>query len=180
MVPRRPRGSPPSANNGLVFVYDTATWRELSRFGQGFHTHDLAYDPTGGRLAVTSTVQDEVRVVDANDGTVHWSYRHRWDVQAVAWHPDGRRLATACNDNLVRILDVTQKDRPLRLTIAGHLSSVVDVAFHPDGEPAGELRLGRHGPGLGREHGKGRRERAGRHGQQDSASARTAAGWLPR
>lgn len=119
-------------DKALVHVYDTATWRAVSRFGQGFDAYHLAYDPAGDRLAVTSAVQDEVRVINAHDGAVLWRFRHPADVQAVAWHPEGRLLATACNDTFVRLLDVTRTGGPL-LTIDGHLSSVTDVAFHPEG-----------------------------------------------
>jgi eukaryotic-like serine/threonine-protein kinase len=121
-------------DNGLVFVYDATSWREVSRFSQDFRAHDLAYDPTGGRLAISSASQSEVRVVDPKDGSVLWKYHHPSDVQAVAWHPGGRLLATACNDSFVRILDVTQADRPVRQTMSGHLSVVTDVAFHPEGD----------------------------------------------
>lgn len=57
--------------------------------------------------------------------------RHGGAVLAVAFSPDGRRLATACEDGSARLWDVSTGSplsRPLK-----HKGPVRAVAFHPDG-----------------------------------------------
>src|SRR5262249_12212342 len=53
-------------------------------------------------------------------------------VPAVAFHPDGQRLATAGGDGMVKIWEV-KTGRPAG-TYRGHTRSVRSLAFSPDGE----------------------------------------------
>jgi WD40 repeat protein len=52
-------------------------------------------------------------------------------ITCVAFSPDGRRLATAGRDLLVRLWDVQSGE--LIRTLKGHMAAVFDVAFAPDG-----------------------------------------------
>jgi WD40 repeat protein len=56
---------------------------------------------------------------------------HPGDVRSVAFNPDGKRLASACSDGMVRVWDAQtgQEIRALR----GHTDVVCCVAFSPDG-----------------------------------------------
>ena len=60
------------------------------------------------------------------------SLHHGGEVLAVAFSPDGRRLATACTDAVARIWDVAT-GRPLVPDLA-HDGAVLAVAFSPDGK----------------------------------------------
>ena len=56
---------------------------------------------------------------------------HTGGVQAVAWSPDGTRLATAGDDGTVRVWDAATGAPPRTLT--GHTGGVRAVALVPDG-----------------------------------------------
>jgi WD40 repeat protein len=64
-------------------------------------------------------------------------------VNAVSWSPDGKSLASASNDNAVRIWDAqtgqvqcTNWTSPV-VTLIGHWHSVFGVCFSPDGSKLG-------------------------------------------
>ena len=53
-------------------------------------------------------------------------------VYGVTLSPDGRRLASGCADNTIRIWDMTRHDQVTELR--GHNGFVKSVAFSPDGK----------------------------------------------
>src|SRR5262249_58831813 len=57
---------------------------------------------------------------------------HSTSVYAVAFSPDGRRLASGSGDRTVRVWDASSGKALLRLQ--GHTSQVVGVAFSADGK----------------------------------------------
>jgi WD40 repeat protein len=61
-----------------------------------------------------------------------WQLAHADAIQGVAFSPDGRVLATAGNDGLMRLLDV-ETGKQIR-AMSGHNASVRSIAFSPDGK----------------------------------------------
>src|SRR5439155_11009451 len=57
---------------------------------------------------------------------------HTWEVFSVAFSPDGKRIASGSQDNMVKVWDA-QTGKEL-LTLKGHTGYVNSVAFSPDGK----------------------------------------------
>jgi WD40 repeat protein len=95
-----------------------------------------AYDTAGRWLAVCSNPGDrvpgEVKVFDAATGRLGFTLRgHTSNVVAVAFSPDGSRIATASFDQTVKLWDAATGREAF--TIRGHKGGVLSVAFSPDG-----------------------------------------------
>ncbi len=108
------------------------------------HIHDLAFSPRGDLLAVAGGAPAEAGIVEvfstklkiSPDGKAkHRELKFRAEPQsdliyAVAWSPDGRRLATASYDHTVAILDAASGKRLHKLQ--GHSRGVLAVCWLPD------------------------------------------------
>ena len=57
---------------------------------------------------------------------------HSGMIAAVAFHPDGKTLASAGYDQTIKLWDVVTGE--LRLTLAGHTANIIALAFSPDGD----------------------------------------------
>jgi WD40 repeat protein/serine/threonine protein kinase len=138
-----------------VKLWDVESTRELAIFrGHEQYIMDVAFRPDGRQLA-SCGLDATVKVWDlepltnrggagetptagetASDGELTQEFRtlrgHTMPVQAVAFSPDGRRLATAGWDGAVRIWDVNTH-RTVR-TFRGHTTGVSTAEFRRDGK----------------------------------------------
>ncbi|MBL9126192.1 MAG: hypothetical protein JNL97_01035, partial [Verrucomicrobiales bacterium] len=94
-----------------------------------------AFSPDGARLAISPDHRadsTDVLVLDTATGVVEGSLigNGSW-VPALAFSPDGRNLATAGADQLIRIWDVASRRQTASLR--GHLLEVNALAWSPDG-----------------------------------------------
>src|SRR5262249_44314712 len=99
---------------------------------------DLAYSPDGKTLVSSGgglNNQDtggEVKAWDLATGKELWSARGELGgIWGVAFAPDGKTVAGACQDGTIRVWDAaTGKEQP---PLKGHTSRVIYVAYTPNG-----------------------------------------------
>ncbi|TQM30854.1 TIR domain-containing protein [Nocardia bhagyanarayanae] len=98
----------------------------------GASAYSVQFSPDGTRVATTRG--DSIELVDA--GT--WQRigalmtGHEFEVNKLAFSPDGRRIASASRDGTVRLWD-TETQQPIGEPLRGHIGPVMTVAFSPDG-----------------------------------------------
>lgn len=93
----------------------------------------MAWSPDGSMLAF-GNIGGELRIVDAETGqTLHLRPAHPNEkVLAVAWHPTRPFLASAGDDRLIKIWDLSDWEKPR--TLRGHTFRIWSLAFSPDGQ----------------------------------------------
>ena len=111
-----------------------------ARLGKG-GINAIAYSPDGTRLAVSSAIG--IWMYDTHSGKelevfVAWNadaavkQTGPVSVGDIAFSPDGRTLASAGYDSIVRLWDAATGKQ--KATFTGHEQNVVQIAFSPDGK----------------------------------------------
>jgi YD repeat-containing protein len=85
----------------------SASGRSGPKTAAGAAINGLAWSPSGDLLSVTATGVP-LRFWQPSRGGVLTTYRDNWDLNAVAWRSDGRRVAVARDDGSVLLLDVQE------------------------------------------------------------------------
>jgi len=122
---------------GRVSVWNLTTGA-LTRRLEGIEgaVHDLVLSPDGKQLAVAGGKPGQtgtVLIYDAADPgrPIRRFGDHADVVYGVAWAPNGKRVATASFDKLVKVWDVGTG--AALVTVKDHSAAVLAVAFSPDG-----------------------------------------------
>jgi serine/threonine protein kinase/WD40 repeat protein len=100
--------------DGSISLFDLPSGRPRRRLGPGPVPDVLAFHPTGRQLALGCKNLTQVR--DLETGKVCAEFRHpaqSWP--EVAWHPDGKTLATVGGDRVIRLWDVATARQTLQL-----------------------------------------------------------------
>jgi serine/threonine protein kinase len=105
---------------GAAAISGGAAWLAFGEKGQPSPTHP-SQTP---EVTVTSSI-------DTAPGNIFTYTAHQARVSAVAWSPDGKRIASASDDQRVLICDA-QKGKTL-LSYRGHSAPVLALAWSPDG-----------------------------------------------
>src|SRR5262249_5414021 len=119
------------ADNFIVF-FDLRTGKETRRLSLGFSALKLALSPDGRRLAVSGKGQSIVQIRVLATWEAVRSLPHPADVQGIAWHPDGRQLATGCDDHCIYLWEVDGNKPPS--VLEGHRWEVYKIEFDPSGD----------------------------------------------
>jgi WD40 repeat protein len=128
-------------SDGMVRVWDLHTGKELLTLRQYIWVAAVAFSPDGKRLASASGEGKDgkaadVKVWDATDGkSVLRIPAHGGQTLALAYSPDGRRLATGGKEGRsfdVKVWD-TASGRQV-LTLPGNAHIVLALAYSPDGK----------------------------------------------
>src|SRR5262249_56285552 len=122
-----------------VRLWDADTGKALHTLsGHADQTLCVVFSPDGKQLASGGAVNDRtVRLWDSDTGkellklSRDQAGESVGNVHAVAFHPDGRHLAAACQDGTVRIWDVAGGQ--LLHTLIGDNLRAQAVNFSPDG-----------------------------------------------
>lgn len=129
------------AHSPTIQIWDVSTRSRLFTYrGHTASVSAIAWSPDGLRIASGSkdqTVQVWAAPADrklwpALKGRNILTYQgHSGSVWAVAWSPDGLRIASGSTDTTVRVWDVATGST--RFTCSGHSGFVAAVAWSPDG-----------------------------------------------
>ncbi len=117
--------------------FSSTTWRPVSPAGDGPGRGRRGTWPsvrTGPRSRSFTTTRKTrpARIIEAESGRLVRSIAlPSGGAGNVAWSPDGRTLATACDDRKIYLWDAATGIR--RATLEGHPSSGLSATFHPAG-----------------------------------------------
>jgi len=117
--------------DGSILLYELASGREVKAVPRATEAHMIRFHPNGSQLAISSAHSTAVQVLELETGRVLQTFNHPRGVYGIAWHPDGRLLAAACQDFRVYVWNA--ESARLQAVLVGHQSEPVRVTFSHSG-----------------------------------------------
>jgi WD40 repeat protein/tetratricopeptide (TPR) repeat protein len=118
--------------DGTLTVYDTETGAAVRHWQVGVPPYAALFHPRLPRLAVACGA--EVRLYDVESGAqLSPRFTNSRGASAVAWHPDGRRLAIGCGDRKIVLWD-SETGRQLTPPWEGCTSAGITLRFSATGD----------------------------------------------
>jgi eukaryotic-like serine/threonine-protein kinase len=114
-----------------VRIYDLKSKSELASFAHQSSAAFFRFHPKQTNLLLTSDMSSLVRLWDWEKGRVVKTFLHPDWVSECDWDPEGRRFATACADQKLRLWDLESEGDPALLV--GHEWAAINVSFSQDG-----------------------------------------------
>ena len=114
-------------------IWDVATGKTVHVISEGPAPNyfKVRYSPDGKYFALGSLGDTKVRLFDANTFELIQVFEHPDTACCVAFSPDGKSIATAGGDSIVRLWDL-ETGQVIR-KITGHHAGFEDLRFSPDG-----------------------------------------------
>src|SRR2546421_4772550 len=119
-------------SGGSLFIYK-------NHFGFFSYVFAIAWSPDGTRMASacnTTTIDNTIHIWDIRTGKTllrcdpHFGLTLSFSVLAVAWSPDGTRIAASCGDKTIRVWNTATGQH--LATYKVHTDMVSDLAWSPD------------------------------------------------
>jgi WD40 repeat protein len=118
--------------DGTISIYDLGTGKELDRVSAGRRLDQMALNPANTLVACSDGKDSklEIRGVDSSGDVLTLACPS--NVRAIAWSPDGKRLATGCSDFNIYIWDALTGRR--RATLGGATGRITSLVFNHTGD----------------------------------------------
>jgi serine/threonine protein kinase/WD40 repeat protein len=130
--------------DGFVSVWDLKSGLRRQHLKLAAAPHSLAFHPRDARLA--AVCGNDVYIFDVDTGreltVLHHDPEAR-SISGVAWHPDGRRLATGCYDRRIHMWD-TETAREIMRPWEGHAQLGIAMFFNHRGDRLASHDWGDH------------------------------------